>query len=334
MIEKLKKTISVSLRFFIAALIIFFLTKGKKKLIIQTINSISPVWFAAALLLFAVSFLVCVARWHSLLKIQKINLSFVDTLILSMQGLFFSLVIPGAVGGDLVKAGFIAAKAGEGMKTKAIFSILIDRIIGLLGLFLLAAFLGILCFKQIAEFANSAKIIIFVLIAGIILGIIGAGIIFFHRTLERIYFIKQIIALADKYTRGFPSLLMEALDGYKKSSVKIILWIIVSAVFVHSAQGLALFCLISGTSDNFQKVHYVLLTSSLANAVGALPLTPSGLGTRDMEITSLLRLSGMNQEKSISIAIMNTGLIIIFNLIAGISLLHIGGKKNREVKTQ
>lgn len=284
-------------------------------------------WFAIALIFYAFSFIICVARWHSLLKMQNINLSFTNTLILALQGMFFSLIIPGSVGGDIAKAGFISTKASQGYKTKAIFSILIDRIVGLLGLFLLASFLGTICFRQISEFANSAKLIIYVLIAGIVIGMIGAAMIFFHRTLERIPILKKFLEVADKYGKGLPSHLMEALDGYKKSSLKIILWIIGSALFVHSMQGLAVYSLIKGTGEIEQKAHYVVLASSLANAIGAVPLTPSGLGTRDAAMSGLLKLSGMQQEKALSVAIMYTGLIIIFNLLAGLSLFHSGQKQ-------
>ena len=54
-----------------------------------------------------------------------------------MQGVFFTLFIPGgAVGGDLVKAGIVGKRAPDGQKFNGVFSILIDRICGMIGLFL------------------------------------------------------------------------------------------------------------------------------------------------------------------------------------------------------
>ena len=325
--EKNKNIISSILRFTIAVSIIFFLTYGNKKLILQTIQSVNPKWFILAIIFFFLSFTICIARWYSLLRLQNINISFFETFSLGMKGMFFSLIIPGAVGGDLAKAGFISAKTNKGMKTKAVFSILIDRILGLLGLFILAAVLGIINFKEIAKFASSAKIIVFVISIGIIIAIIGIGMIFFHRSIEKIRILKIFLETTDKYTNGMPSRLMEALDQYRKSYVKLILWIFVSAIFVHTSQGVAVYCLINGTGNYGQKINYVILTSSLANALGAIPITPSGLGTRDIAITSLLTLSGLNKEKAISVSIMNTGLIILFNLSGGIFLLFKTKKK-------
>ncbi len=326
--ERAKSASSMILRFAVAALIIYLLTRGNKKLIMQTIHGADPRWFALALLCFTTSFLVCVARWHSLLKMQDIEISFRDSFVLAMQGMFFSLVIPGAVGGDIAKAGFISARSGTGSKTKAVFSILIDRIIGLLGLFVLAGALGIACFGQISTLANSARIVLVILVAGIILGLLGASLLFFHRTFEKVPPIKALLDLADKYGRGLPSRLMEALDGYRKSYAKLILWIMASAIFVHTLQGIAVFCLIEGTGETGQQPHYVVLASSLANAVGAIPLTPSGLGTRDVAISAMLTAAGMEKEKALSVAVMNTGLIIIFNLAGGIFFIASGRKGN------
>ncbi len=52
-------------------------------------------------------------------------------------------MIPGAVGGDVIKAVFLVADAAVTPRRQAIASMVIDRILGLLGLFLLAGVAGI-----------------------------------------------------------------------------------------------------------------------------------------------------------------------------------------------
>ena len=61
-------------------------------------------------------------------------------LLLGFIGNVFNLVIPGAVGGDLIKAAYLVRMHVK--KTQAIASMVIDRIIGLLGLFTLATIAG------------------------------------------------------------------------------------------------------------------------------------------------------------------------------------------------
>ena len=61
-------------------------------------------------------------------------------MLLGFIGMVFNLVIPGAVGGDLIKAAYLVRM--QIRKTQAIASMVIDRILGLLGLFILAAIAG------------------------------------------------------------------------------------------------------------------------------------------------------------------------------------------------
>ena len=56
-----------------------------------------------------------------------------STMLLGFIGYVFNLVIPGAVGGDLIKAAYLVRMHIK--KTQAVASMVIDRILGLLGLF-------------------------------------------------------------------------------------------------------------------------------------------------------------------------------------------------------
>jgi len=77
-------------------------------------------------------------RWRSLLQAQDIRLSFRRTWGLVMIGLLFNLALPGAVGGDLIK-GYYVTRAAAGRKSNAATSVVMDRVIGLIGLLFLGA---------------------------------------------------------------------------------------------------------------------------------------------------------------------------------------------------
>jgi hypothetical protein len=61
----------------------------------------------------------------------------------------FNLVIPGAVGGDFIKAAYLVRMHIK--KTQAIASMVIDRIVGLLGLFVLAAVAGAFAWNMASD---------------------------------------------------------------------------------------------------------------------------------------------------------------------------------------
>jgi uncharacterized protein (TIRG00374 family) len=78
-------------------------------------------------------------RWVLLLHGQKIKTGLWRSFQLTLIGLFFNLVMPGSVGGDVLKAYYIS-KDHPSLKTKTVTSILIDRILGLYAICLLAFF--------------------------------------------------------------------------------------------------------------------------------------------------------------------------------------------------
>src|SRR5271156_6784412 len=81
-------------------------------------------------------------RWFYLVRVIEPSFRFSATMLLGFIGMVFNLVIPGAVGGDLIKAAYLVRMRVK--KTQAIASMVIDRIIGLLALFTLATIAGAL----------------------------------------------------------------------------------------------------------------------------------------------------------------------------------------------
>lgn len=80
-------------------------------------------------------------RWYLLVRVVDPRFTLRAAVLLGFIGNLFNLLIPGAVGGDLIKAAYLAQMHVK--KTQAIASMVIDRIIGLLGLFTLATIAGV-----------------------------------------------------------------------------------------------------------------------------------------------------------------------------------------------
>jgi uncharacterized protein (TIRG00374 family) len=84
---------------------------------------------------------VTFVRWFLLARVVEPSFRLSAAVLLGFIGNLFNLVIPGAVGGDLVKAAYLMRMQVK--KTQAIASMVIDRILGLLGLFILAGIAGL-----------------------------------------------------------------------------------------------------------------------------------------------------------------------------------------------
>jgi uncharacterized protein (TIRG00374 family) len=101
-------------------------------------------WLLAAFILMLPTFLVVSCRFKVILRNQGIHVSVFQALRWTMIGSFFDLALPTSCGGDLVKAGYLAKQVGAGQKAQAVMAVAFDRMLGMLGLFLLASLVS--CF--------------------------------------------------------------------------------------------------------------------------------------------------------------------------------------------
>jgi glycosyltransferase 2 family protein len=90
--------------------------------------------------LFLPGLLLQFVRWHLLVRAQNLPFTLFNAIRLGLVGFFFNSILPGSVGGDLVKAIFIAKE--QERKTVAVATVLIDRAIGLWGLIWLVLLSG------------------------------------------------------------------------------------------------------------------------------------------------------------------------------------------------
>jgi glycosyltransferase 2 family protein len=95
-------------------------------------------------------------RWFILVRVIEPRFTLRAAILLGFIGNTFNLVIPGAVGGDLIKAAYLVRMNIK--KTQAIASMVIDRVVGLLGLFILASIAGVLAWPKAS--GNVAKLIV------------------------------------------------------------------------------------------------------------------------------------------------------------------------------
>jgi hypothetical protein len=96
-----------------------------------------PLWLLAALVLYALMLAVSAWRWQQLLRAQAVHLRFGRLFESFLVATFFNNFLPSNVGGDVVRVADTSKPAGS--KTLATTVVLLDRGLGLLGLFLMGA---------------------------------------------------------------------------------------------------------------------------------------------------------------------------------------------------
>jgi glycosyltransferase 2 family protein len=120
-------------------------------------------WMPAAILMFGVSLLMVSLRWRLLLISQGVQLSVKQVLRLTFIGHFFNIVIPGTVSGDVVKVYYITR--GREKKVAAGFSVLMDRLIGLVVLIGVTAVAMLSQWSTVEAIPQLKQLAFFVLLA-------------------------------------------------------------------------------------------------------------------------------------------------------------------------
>ena len=124
---------------------------------------------ALAFTVYFASLSLTFVRWYWLVRVIEPTFRLRHAVLLGYIGNVFNLVIPGAVGGDLVKAAYLVRMRVN--KTQAVASMVLDRIIGLLGLFLLAGTAGALAWPMATVEVRRLIVIAWALLSAGVLGL-------------------------------------------------------------------------------------------------------------------------------------------------------------------
>jgi uncharacterized protein (TIRG00374 family) len=163
---------------------------------------------ALAFVIYMAALSVTLVRWFFLARVVEPSFRLGAAVLLGFIGNLFNLVIPGAVGGDLVKAAYLMRMQVK--KTQAIASMVIDRILGLLGLFILAGIAGLVAWP--AARSPSVRGLIVIVWAAVATGFLTLALIFtqgltrnFPRLLEghgrRATILRELNVMSSTYRR-------------------------------------------------------------------------------------------------------------------------------------
>ncbi len=134
-----------------AALIYFIFTKLNVTEVFETVRKANPMFLVLALLFFVVSKGIAAFRLNGYFHELKVFLTHKSNLKLYLLGMFYNLFLPGGIGGDAYK-GYVIKKKFE-VETKKVVSVLVlDRLSGLLLLFIYAC--GLALFLNNSQLEN------------------------------------------------------------------------------------------------------------------------------------------------------------------------------------
>ncbi|MBR1950961.1 MAG: flippase-like domain-containing protein [Lentisphaeria bacterium] len=335
--SKTKSLILLLIKLGIAGVIVYYFLLRNPREIFACLKQFDIKYILAAGILYFSHMLISAWRWGVLARIPGIRLGHFEAVSLTMQGYFFSLVIPGgAIGGDVVKMGVLARRTPPGEKFEGIFSILMDRIIGMIALFVLALILIPFNFKTLQHLElpgfpniNTTCLLPVGLILLCLAGLCASGLIFFHKFANRIPLFALLLKWGDKLSHGLVSRMTAATDTYSRNKKELLFLVIVSVFGVHLLTAVPVCLLLSGMGVSYS-ICNVITALTIGNIIGLIPLFPAGLGGRDVTAIAILTAGGIASADAKTAQLVYTTILLIVSLADGLFFIFDRGRKTEK----
>src|SRR5213595_2400606 len=111
---------------------------NRRAQMVEAIRNAQYHWVIIGILAYVVVEIAAAFRWHVLLKVQGIHLSFARLCGFFLIGMFYNQFLPGGTGGDIMKSYYLLKETPD-KKAGALLAVVFDRFIGLVALVAITA---------------------------------------------------------------------------------------------------------------------------------------------------------------------------------------------------
>jgi glycosyltransferase 2 family protein len=344
----MKKLVAVVQLALAVGLIAFlFYRMDNRSELMEAVRSILGHWgyLVGALLLAFACLMLCALRWNLIMQSYAIRLPFREVFQLYFVGHFFNAFMFGAVGGDLIKAIYVA-RAVPGRRTEAIATIFIDRLIGLLALVFLVGVVICIRFRFFLRYPETQKTMAF-MIAVLAATVTGLFVAFRQNLLERFGFFRRleestaIGRVVGRVYGAFHHCLSHR--GLMVRTLGLSLLTHTTLVAAGLLLGVGLGIRTTGTSaegapvaalsgaDWAHELGNYMTVFPIVNGIAAIPATPGGLGTRDMATKFLLGVPefGVPATRAVPLSLLLYLAMFFWSLFGGIVYMFYVAKAGR-----
>jgi len=300
--------VSLAARIIVAVVAIGWVLHGQDWAEVGRVFRRLSLWyFALGLAAFTASQLIIAFRWWLLLWAQAIHIAAGATVRLHFLGLFYNNVMPGAVGGDLLKAWYVTKHTDK--RLAGALSVFVDRFIGSLGLVFIAVLTYLLFIHHplgrpgetepngVGSWLGHHKNLIF----WVFIGIVAVLVVMLVQPYGRAR-LRRVLGRA--LHRG-ANLLREVKDAALVYCCKplTILWTVLLTFAAQSVVIVAFWLLGRNLGIDAALTHYFFIFP-VTWVVGALPISVAGLGVVEAGTVELfVRMTGTPAENALALVL-------------------------------
>ena len=286
------------------------------------LRNIDGVYFALGALCFVLTVIFAGVRWRWLLKAVDLNISLLTAQRYTWIGLFCNNFIPGGTGGDFIKA-FYIMRDFPASRLRAVFSVLVDRLLGLVSLALLGAFVVLFFLERFFLLAMA--------IWGVIAIALVIGTLLFSRRVRKHLGLNRLV---DFFPASVQTILLQidqAVMMYRANRSGVLTWLLLGI----GNHGVSVTCVVffgQALGVGLPNIEYFILVPVI-NIVSAIPIAPNGWGIGEALYGKLFATYGSEyvvgisnpevtmQTRGITLSILFRVNSTIWSLLGGLAML-------------
>jgi uncharacterized protein (TIRG00374 family) len=304
--EKYKTPLTIARVVVGIGLIVFLFWSLDIREIISNIRAIQVKYLIYAAIPYLFFIIFSAWRWQILLNFKKFGIPFSRTLKIYFISLFFNNFLPTTVGGDMMRVVYTM----KDRRADSLATVLVDRILGFIGLFVFAliAVIYLLLLKNETEFLPF-------MIIGLSIVVLITYIFFSERAfkvLSPAIGRLKILRLGERINR-----LHEAGTDFGGAWGPISICI-VHSVIIQATLAIAPFFILRGMGYASVSLLSFFIYVPIINVVSMIPVSLNGLGVRENSYVILFSRVGLGGELAFAMSLLSFFVIFVYSLIGGV----------------
>lgn len=285
-------------------LFIFILSKLNLTKTLELLSNIDLFYMTIALALIIPLLVIKALRWQLLMKAQNIDYSLKDSALMYVAATYIGVITPGRIG-EFIKVFYL--NADNHPFGKAFATVLLDRLFDLVSLLLLG-YAGMCLF--IAYFERTILIL-----SSILVGTLLMILFFLYKKDLSIGILEYISShfIPERYRDNAKTGFSDLCNGFKTLNTNqgVLATFITFFAWVIYFVMMYLFALSLDINIPFL---YLATCISISAVITLIPISISGIGTRDATLIILFSYLGISKESALAFSMM----ILFMNFVAGL----------------
>ncbi|MDD4955064.1 MAG: lysylphosphatidylglycerol synthase transmembrane domain-containing protein [Candidatus Omnitrophica bacterium] len=302
----MKKTVSLVLKLFVSIAILFVLFKlVPYRELIEVYKKADKTYIFLSFLIYVLTFVISIFRWKFLLNSLGVKVRSRDAFYSTFSGLFFNLIFPSFVAGDIFRGFSISTHHGEAKKVAS--SVLMDRFSGAIALLLVAFFSYI--FGR--RFFREAEVALSLFILCLLLGVVSCVI--FSKTVFS--FLIKILGnrqnLKNKITEFHDHLYFFRKNPsvfFKSMYFSMPIQLLTPIMFFVGSKAFGLHV----------SMLYFFILVPIIMMIALIPITIAGAGTREAASVYFFSLINVGKAVGLGLSLLNLAFTIFAGLLGGL----------------